>query len=54
MMAECGTWISPTLQAWTGYPRIAALEEKQKEGTLTGPEEEQLGQLNARAETRPG
>ncbi|MEZ4734398.1 MAG: amidohydrolase family protein [Caldilineaceae bacterium] len=25
MMAEAGIWISPTLQAWTNYPRMVAL-----------------------------
>ena len=52
MMAESGTWVSPTLQAWTGYPRIAALRARQREGIISPPEERQLEQLEARAETR--
>jgi imidazolonepropionase-like amidohydrolase len=49
MLSEAGTWISPTLQAWTNYPRIAALE------SLTDPTEAQLKELDKwrqRAESR--
>jgi imidazolonepropionase-like amidohydrolase len=51
-MVECGTWASPTLQAWTGYPRIVALEAKAEAGTITLEEEQTLKQANERAETR--
>lgn len=51
-MAECGVWISPTLQAWTQYPRIAALEEKRDAGAATAEEEGQLAALRKRAATR--
>jgi len=52
MMAESGIWISPTLQAWTRYPRIAALRARQEEGTVTQEEEQTLAQLEKRAELR--
>jgi imidazolonepropionase-like amidohydrolase len=52
MMAECGIWISPTLQAWTNYPRIARLSAKKEAGTLAPGEEQQLSQLEQRAERR--
>ena len=52
MMAEAGTWVSPTLQAWTGYPRIAALREKRDAGTGSPTEESELHKLEERAETR--
>ncbi|MEW6750519.1 MAG: amidohydrolase family protein [Candidatus Latescibacterota bacterium] len=52
MMAEAGTYVSPTLQAWTGYPRIVALRERAQQGTATAQEEERLRQLEARAEVR--
>lgn len=51
-MAECGVWISPTLQAWTQYPRIAALESKRESGQLIGGEENELHALHLRAEKR--
>jgi len=51
-MVDCGTFASPTLQAWVGYPRIAALEAKAEAGTITGEEEQALKQANERAETR--
>jgi len=51
-MVECGTFVSPTLQAWTGYPRIAALEAKAETGSISAEEERTLKQLNERAETR--
>ncbi len=34
MMAESGIWISPTLQAWTRYPRIVELTAKRDTGTI--------------------
>ena len=52
MMAEVGVWISPTLQAWTNYPRMVALTERQHAGIITAAEEKQLLALEQRAETR--
>ena len=52
MMAESGIWISPTLQAWTRYPRIVELTEKRNEGTLLPEEEIELTQLEEKAEMR--
>jgi imidazolonepropionase-like amidohydrolase len=52
MMAEAGIWISPTLQAWTNYPRIVALTARQSAGTITADEEKQLAALEKRVETR--
>ncbi len=50
MMAESGIWISPTLQAWTRYGRMAELRVRR--GALSPGEEEELRQLEARAELR--
>lgn len=52
MMAESGIWISPTLQAWTNYPRIVALRERQEAGMITPPEATELQALESRAEGR--
>lgn len=52
MMAEAGIWISPTLQAWTRYPRIIALTARREAGTLTPAEEAELQSLEQRAELR--
>jgi imidazolonepropionase-like amidohydrolase len=52
MMAESGIWISPTLQAWTRYPRIVALTTRRDAGTLTPGEEAELQRLEKRAELR--
>ena len=52
MMAESGIWVSPTLQAWTRYPRIVALEGKQEADTITESETEELRQLIIRMEMR--
>lgn len=52
MMAEAGIWISPTLQAWTNYPRIVALRERQTAGIITADEEKALLALEKRVETR--
>lgn len=49
MLAEAGTWISPTLQAWTNYPRIAALECIEDP---TPAHEEELARWQQRAEGR--
>jgi imidazolonepropionase-like amidohydrolase len=50
MMAECDIWISPTLQAWTRYGRIAELRSRRE--TLSPGEEGELQALEARAEFR--
>lgn len=50
MMAECGLWVSPTLQAWTRYGRIVELRERR--GQLSRGETEELAALEARAELR--
>ncbi|MDP6040787.1 MAG: amidohydrolase family protein, partial [Candidatus Latescibacteria bacterium] len=52
MMAESGIWISPTLQAWTKYPRIAELKNQRESGTLSQDGETELQNLEARAEIR--
>lgn len=51
-MSECGVWISPTLQAWTQYPRIAALVEQRETDNLSEAEERELTALELRAEQR--
>lgn len=50
MMAERGTWISPTLQARTGYPQLAALYARAAAGTITVAEEQALKQMEERAQ----
>ena len=52
MMAESGIWISPTLQAWTKYPRIVELRNERDLGALSHDGEVELHQLEARAEGR--
>lgn len=52
MMAESKIWISPTLQAWTKYPRIEALREKRERGSASHEDEEELKALQKRAEMR--
>jgi imidazolonepropionase-like amidohydrolase len=52
MMAEAGIWISPTLQAWTNYPRIVTLTQRRTAGIITAGEEKELLALEKRAETR--
>ncbi len=52
MMAESGIWISPTLQAWTGYPAIVKLTAQRDSGTITPEGEAELKQLEERAEIR--
>ena len=52
MMAESGIWISPTLQAWTGYPRIVELRAKRDSDTISADEITELQRLEARAEVR--
>ena len=51
-MAECGIWISPTLQAWTNYGRIVDLEQKRDRGDLSPAAASQLQALSDRAEKR--
>lgn len=52
MMVEAGIWISPTLQAWTNYPRLVALRARQRQGISTPLEDEALQQMEERAESR--
>ena len=52
MMAESGIWISPTLQAWTNYPRMVALVARRDAGLITPAEERDLAALETRAEGR--
>ena len=52
MMVESGIWISPTLQAWTNYPRIVELRTQRDAGQLAAQGEVELQALEARAETR--
>jgi imidazolonepropionase-like amidohydrolase len=52
MMAESGIWISPTLQAWTNYPRIMELKTRQENETVTPDEAQELSALEQRAELR--
>ncbi|MFH1570735.1 MAG: amidohydrolase family protein [Gemmatimonadota bacterium] len=49
-LLERGTWINPTLQARTGYPRLAQLLARAAAGTLTGDEEQALARMQAQAE----
>lgn len=51
-MADSGIWISPTLQAWTDYPRIVALTAKQENSTLSREEDVTLRRLQQRMELR--
>ena len=51
-MAECGTWISPTLQAWTKYGRIVELQGQRTTAFLNKKEQAELQALESRAETR--
>ena len=52
MMAESGIWISPTLQAWTGYPAIVRLTEQREASTISPEGEAELDRLEERAEVR--
>jgi len=52
MMEESRIWISPTLQAWTKYPRIVELRNRQDLGTLSHNGERELDRLEKRAEVR--
>ncbi len=52
MMAESGIWVSPTLQAWTRYPRIVELRGRRDVGGISSEEAAELEALEARAELR--
>ncbi|MBT3345565.1 MAG: amidohydrolase family protein [Gemmatimonadetes bacterium] len=52
MMAECGIWISPTLQAWCRWPQVSALRQRREEGSASGEELLELEALERRAEGR--
>ena len=52
MMEESKIWISPTLQAWTKYPRIVALRNERDMGSLSHEGEVELEGLEKRAQTR--
>jgi imidazolonepropionase-like amidohydrolase len=52
MMADAGTWLSPTLQAWTRYPEIVRLRQVRESSALSAEEEKQLQQLEARVDVR--
>ena len=52
MMAESGIWISPTLQAWTAYPRIMELRQLREIGEIQVSEESELEHLEQRMELR--
>ena len=52
MMVESGIWVTPTLQAWTNYPRIVALRERREAGEIQPSEETELQQLEGRMEGR--
>ena len=52
MMEESGIWISPTLQAWTKYPRIVELRNQRDLGSLSHDGGVELEALEKRAEGR--
>ncbi len=52
MMVETGIWISPTLQAWTNYPRMVALRERRNLGNFSAQDEKTLTELEEDAEVR--
>ena len=52
MLAESGIWLSPTLQAWTNYPRMVRLRRRRDEGELSPREETDLARLEQRAGKR--
>lgn len=52
MIAESGIWVSPTLQAWTNYPRVVALRDRREAGEIQPSEEAELEQLEQRMELR--
>ncbi|MBT4612306.1 MAG: amidohydrolase family protein, partial [Gemmatimonadetes bacterium] len=52
MMAECGIWISPTLQAWCRWPQITQLRRRRDDGSAAGADLKMLESLEARAQGR--
>ena len=52
MMAESGIWVSPTLQAWTGYPHMVALRQERAAGRADAADEAELAAMEKRAEGR--
>ncbi len=52
MMEESRIWISPTLQAWTKYPRIVDLKNQRDLGSLSHDGKIELDRLEKRAEVR--
>jgi imidazolonepropionase-like amidohydrolase len=47
-MAKSAIWISPTLQAWTDYPRIGSLTQRREEGQFLQEEKQELARLEHR------
>ena len=52
MMAEAGTWLSPTLQAWTSYPIVVGLREERENGTISPEDDKRLDHMEDRVERR--
>ncbi|MCG9128131.1 amidohydrolase family protein [Candidatus Poribacteria bacterium] len=52
MMAESGIWISPTLQAWTDYPRIVELRKKRDNDDISSEEIKDLEYQEQQIERR--
>jgi len=52
MMAESGMYVSPTLQAWTRYPRMVDLRARRDAGLSSPAEDSELERLEERAEHR--
>jgi len=52
MMAECGIWISPTLQAWCRWPQVTQLRRQREQGLAQVDELATLQSLEKRAEKR--
>jgi imidazolonepropionase-like amidohydrolase len=50
MMAECGVYLSPTLQTLTNYPRILQLTERRETGAISVEEEAELESLSEQLE----
>ena len=52
MMAECGIWISPTLQAWCRWPQVTQLRRQREQGLAQVDDLATLQSLEKRAEKR--
>ena len=52
MMIDSDVYLSPTLQAWTRYPRIVRLREGREDGSLGTEQETELSKLESRMEGR--